>query len=189
MLICCNPVNKAYEMNVLKHPLSKDFDLDYPIVQYVDDTLITMPIDARQLVTLKGLLKSFTDSTGLRVNFSKSFLVPINMDDEKATHLANTIGFSIGSTPFTYLCLPLGTTRPSVDEFSPFLNKIEKRMMDINKLLSYPGRLLLVNSVLSALPTFYMLALKTPIKILDQVDKYRKIAYGTEVIPKEMVDV
>jgi hypothetical protein len=176
-------------MNVLKHPLSKDFDLDYPIVQYVDDTLIIMPVDARQLVTLKGLLKSFTDSTGLRVNFSKSFLVPINMDDEKATHLANTIGFSIGYTSFTYLCLPLGTTRPSVDEFSPFLNKIEKRMMDINKLLSYPGRLLLVNSILSALPTFYMLALKTPIKILDQVDKYRKIAYGTEVIPKEMVDV
>jgi hypothetical protein len=96
------------------------------------------------------------------------------MDDEKATHLANTIGCSVGSMSFTYLCLPLGTTRPSVDEFSPFLNRIEKHMMGINKLLSYPGRPFLVNSVLSALPTFYMLTLKIPINILDQVDKYRK---------------
>jgi hypothetical protein len=65
-------VNKAYQMNVLKHPLSKEFDQDYPIVQYTDDTLIIMPADARQLVILKGLLRSFTDSSGLRVNFSKS---------------------------------------------------------------------------------------------------------------------
>jgi hypothetical protein len=47
-------VNKAYQMNTLHHPLSKDFDHDYPIVQYVDDTLIIMPADARQLVILKG---------------------------------------------------------------------------------------------------------------------------------------
>jgi hypothetical protein len=47
-------VNKAYQMNTLNHPLSKDFDHDYPIVQYVDDTLIIMPTDARQLVILKG---------------------------------------------------------------------------------------------------------------------------------------
>jgi hypothetical protein len=85
-----------------------------------------MPTDARQLVILKGLLRSFTDSTGLRVNFSESFLVPINIDDGKANHLANTIGCSVGSMPFTYLGLPLGTTRPIIDEFSPFLNRIEK---------------------------------------------------------------
>jgi hypothetical protein len=44
----------------------------------------------------------------------------------------------------------------------------------MNKLLSYYGRLTYVNSILSALPTFFMCALKIPIKIFDQVDKYRK---------------
>jgi hypothetical protein len=46
--------------------------------------------------------------------------------------------------------------------------------MGIGKILSYQGRLILVNSMLSALPTFYMCALKIPISILEHVDKYMK---------------
>jgi hypothetical protein len=61
-------------------------------VQYANDTLIIMPAYALYLFTLKGLLRSFTDSIGLRVNYSKSFLVPINLDEGKANHLARTIG-------------------------------------------------------------------------------------------------
>jgi hypothetical protein len=167
-------INKVYHMNILKHPLSKDYGQDYSIVQYADDTLLILPADARQLLTVKGFLRSFTDSTELRVNFSKSFLVPSNMDDDRATHLPNTIGCSVGTLLFTYLGIPLATTRLTVEEFSPFLNRIKKRMMGLNKLLRYTGRLLLVNSIFSALLTFYMLTLKMPIKILDQVDKYMK---------------
>jgi hypothetical protein len=35
------------------------------------------------------------------------------------------------------------------------------------------GKLQLVDSVLSSLPTFYMCSVKVPIEILNQVDKYR----------------
>jgi hypothetical protein len=104
----------------MKHPISEDFGGDYPIVQYADDTLLIVPADARVLFNLKGLLRSFSDSTGLHVNFHKSFLVHINMDAQRATHLAMTFGCNIGSMPFTYLGLPL---------------------------LSYQGKLILVNSV------------------------------------------
>jgi hypothetical protein len=41
-----------------------------------------------------------------------------------ALHLANTIGCQVAEMPFTYLGLPVGTTRPTVDEFAPFLNRI-----------------------------------------------------------------
>jgi hypothetical protein len=60
-------INKEYHQNLLKHPLSKYFELEYPIVQYADDTWIVVPADAWQLIVLKGLLRSFTDSTGLKV--------------------------------------------------------------------------------------------------------------------------
>jgi hypothetical protein len=80
----------------------------------------------------------------------------------------------VAEMSFTYLGLPLGTTRHIVEDFHPLLNRIEMRMMGINRLLSYQGRLTLVNSVLSSLPTFFMCSLKVPIKIWDQVDKYRK---------------
>jgi hypothetical protein len=61
-------INKAYAMNLLKHPLSRDYEQDYPIVQYAEYTLIILPAEELQLLTLKGLLRTFTDSTGLRVN-------------------------------------------------------------------------------------------------------------------------
>jgi hypothetical protein len=46
--------------------------------------------------------------------------------------------------------------------------------MGIISLLSYAGRLIMVNSVLSALPTFYLGTLKIPVNVLHHIDKYRK---------------
>ena len=41
-------------------------------------------------------------------------------------------------------------------------------------MLSYQGRLILFNSVFSALPTFYMCSLQIPPPLIEQIDKYRK---------------
>jgi hypothetical protein len=96
------------------------------------------------------------------------------MTDARALHMANTFGCKVGSMPFTYLGLPLGTTKPTLQEFSPLLTRIERRLSGISKFLSYNGRLIMVNSVLSALPTFYMCTLKIPPQVIKQIDIYRK---------------
>jgi hypothetical protein len=70
-----------------------------------------------QLFTLKGIIKSFVDSMGLKVNYQKSFIVPINIDEDKALHLGNTIGYQVKQMPFIYLGVPLGITRPTVEDF------------------------------------------------------------------------
>jgi hypothetical protein len=72
---------------------------------------------ARQLVFLKSLLQTSATSTGLKVNYSKSMMIPINIEERKMSILANTLGCSIGSMPLTYLGLPLGTTKPQVADF------------------------------------------------------------------------
>jgi len=76
--------------------------------------------------------------------------------------------------PFTYLGLPLGTTKPIVIDFMPLMARVERRLSRICKFLSYNGRLIWVNSVFSALPTFYMCSLKLPPQIIKQIDSYRK---------------
>lgn len=81
--------------------------------------------------------------------------------------LAHSQGCKVGAMPFTYLGLPLGTTRPIVQEFMPILNRMEKHPMGILRFLSYSGRLILVNSVYSSIPTFYICAMKIPLEILD----------------------
>ena len=80
-------------------------DDDFPILHYADGALIFMQRDVTQLNHLKDLLSEFAESTGLKVNFDKSFMVPINVTEVKFDILANTLGCSRGSLPFTYLGL------------------------------------------------------------------------------------
>jgi hypothetical protein len=74
-------VNRAWHIGVLKYPIGENFGGEYPIMQYADDTLLIIPADATALFNLKGLLRSFLDSIGSHINFHKSFMVPISVDD------------------------------------------------------------------------------------------------------------
>ena len=84
---------------MLKHPLSEDFGEDFPIVQYAYDTLLILPTDARTLFNLKGLLRSFSDSTGPHVKFNKTSLMPIKENADEILHLANTFGCKVYASP------------------------------------------------------------------------------------------
>jgi hypothetical protein len=153
-------VNEAFQRQLISLPLCSSYGQDYPIVQYADDTFIIMLAVAKELFFFKCLLQSFAASIGLKVNSNKSFIVPINVNEEKTPILAGTLGCQIETMPFTYLGLPLGMTKPLVKDFMPLLSRIEKRLMGIAPFTSYAGRLTLVNVVLSALPTYYMCALE-----------------------------
>lgn len=121
-------INGLKDKEILKLPIPQPTS-DFLIVQYADYTLLIMQADARQLFCLKAILNSFASSTGLAVNFSKSLLVPINVSSEKMKVLAGTLGCQIGSFPFTYLGLPLGTTKPKIEEFAPLLDRVEKNYL------------------------------------------------------------
>jgi len=112
-------LNKAKDSNLLNLPLPLRHSPDFPIIQYADDTLIVMEACSRQLITLKAILHSFGESTGLKVNYSKSIMVPINISEEILDHLARTFNCEKGKLPFTYLRLPLSLTKPKVIDFSP----------------------------------------------------------------------
>jgi hypothetical protein len=107
-------INAEALLGNLSHPLGPDFGGDFPIIQYADDTLVILLAYCSQLSHLKEVLQTFASSTGLKVNFDKSFLVPINVVEEEWPSLIEALGCQLGSLPFTYLGLPLGTTRPSI---------------------------------------------------------------------------
>jgi len=108
--------------------------------------------------------------------------VPINLNAEETQHLASTFGCKVGSMAFTYLGLTLGTTRPYVQDFNPLICRIERRLCGISKMLSYQGRLILVNSVFSALPTFYMCSLQIPPPVIQQLIGIENTAFRVGVI-------
>jgi hypothetical protein len=119
-------------------------------------------------------LNSFAASTGLRVNFSKSSILPINVPPEKMAILAGTFGCQIGSLPFTYLGLPLGTTKPKKEDFAPLLDKVERKLTACSSLLSYSGRVEYFNTVISPSVTYAMCTFKLHKGVVHNIDRIRK---------------
>jgi hypothetical protein len=68
----------------------------------------------------------------------------------------------------------MGLTKLRVEDFLPLVQRIERRLSSTSNFLTQAGRLEMVNSVFSALPTFYIGKVKLPPTVLKQVDKYRK---------------
>jgi hypothetical protein len=133
-----------------------------------------MPADAVQLNNMKDILTLFSTSTGLQVNYHKTTIVPINIDTDHAQALAQSFGCKVESLPFTYLGLPLGTTRPTVNDLMPLVTKLDKRLSGISSLMTYTGRLTLLNFVINSLPMFPMCSLKVPITIFIHFEKSGK---------------
>ena len=168
-------INKAKDQGLLKLPIPLRYTNDFPIIQYADDTLLVMEACSKQLLALKGLLHTFGESTSLKVNYSKSFMVPINTSHPRLQHLARTFGREIGSLPFTYLGLPLSLTKPRIIVFSPLVSKCERRLAATSIFLNQAGRLEVTNSILTAMPAFCVSTFLLQQSVIEQIDKFRKL--------------
>ena len=88
--------------------------------------------------------------------------------------LAGTFGCDIGSMPFTYLGLPMGTTKPKIDDFTPMMDRVERRLSACSTWLSYSGRLEMINSGITPITTYAMCTLNLPKGVIENVDRARK---------------
>ena len=124
-------LNKAMWQWLISPPLNFNTALDFPIVQYADDTLVMMQADTRQLFYLKALLNTFADATGLKVNYNKSNLIPINMSEERAAIMINTLNCKRRSFPITYRGMPLILQKPNVEQCMPLVRKTTNKLMGL----------------------------------------------------------
>ena len=91
---------------------------------------------------------------GLKVNTLKNEMVPIG-EVPNVHVLAEILGCRIGSLPMTYLGMPLGASHKSPIVWNSILEKIERKLAGWKKMyLSKGGRLTLLKSTLSNLPTY-----------------------------------
>ncbi|XP_071727386.1 uncharacterized mitochondrial protein AtMg01250-like [Rutidosis leptorrhynchoides] len=76
-------------------------------LQYADDTIFFGEWNKRNAKYISKLLKCFENISGLKVNFRKSKLYGIGTSLTETEQMAQYINCSAGSTPFTYLGLPI----------------------------------------------------------------------------------
>jgi hypothetical protein len=104
--------------------------------------------------------------------------VPINIDNSQTMELANAFGCKVESLPFTYLGLPLGTTRTSVANLMPLESRSDKNLSRISAFMSYTGRLTLLNSLINSLPMYDMCTLNFISQSLFTLKEVGDNSYG-----------
>ena len=107
-------------------------------------------------------------------------MIRINLDPPSTNALARVFGCAVGTMPFTYLGLPLGTTRPTVQDLMPLVCRLKRRLTSTIAMMSYGGRLSWLNASVTSLLIFAMCTLKFPPKLLEILDKIRRRCLWTK---------
>ena len=66
--------------------------------------------------------------TGLRINYEKSVLIPLNCGKQWIDDTLDTIKCGAAKLPTTYLGIPLGANPRKSSTWKPILDKVEKRL-------------------------------------------------------------
>ena len=137
-------------------------------IQYLDDTVMILPAVPGKIGQVNNLLKHYAAQTGLKINYAKYMLIPLNVNPQTLNIILSELGCKQGSFSFTYLGLPLSDHRLRVEDFNPICQKIERRLSGCSSMLSYDGKLLLARAVFSTLPIFFMSTMALPISTIEK---------------------
>ena len=80
--------------------------------------------NSRNVRAIKSMLWSLELASGLKVNFHKSFLGAIGVEDRVLERYASILNCKLTSIPFTYLGVPIGADPSKVDTWKPILCKV-----------------------------------------------------------------
>ena len=145
---------------------------------FVNDTLIFCDADLDQILFLRMILIWFEAVSSPKINLGKSELVPVGMVDNLVLLLI-VLGCKQGTLPMKYLGLPLGAKFKDKAIWNPILEKIEQRLAGWKHLyLSKGGRVTLIKSTLSNLPTYFLSLFPIPVAVANELGNFREISYG-----------
>ncbi|KAE8787891.1 Serine/threonine-protein kinase SMG1 [Hordeum vulgare] len=141
---------------------------------YADDVMLFCHAEMDEVLAVKSILGIFETASGLQVNYGKSSATTLHGDEDSAA-LLDALGCQSADLPITYLGILLTTRRPSAAQMQPLVDAVAGRLPTWKAwLMNKAGRLALVKSVLSAIPTHQMLALAPPKKTLKQLEKIQR---------------
>lgn len=124
-------------------------------LQFANDTLIMCRASKDQVKYLRCVVRCFEVVLGLKVNLNKSKIFGVGHVNNLG-RLADCLGCLVGPLPTTYLGLPLGASYKCTS-WNLVVNRIQKRLASWKgSHLSKGGKVVLIKSVLSSLPTYFL---------------------------------
>lgn len=141
---------------------------------FADDTIVFCDAAPAQVLHNRKVLSCFEAVTGLCVNLSKSEMVPVGVVNDMSS-LASILSCRVGALPMLYLGMPLGAPYKTLSVWNSILEKIERRLASWQSLyLSKGGRLTLLKSTLSSLPTYYLSLFTIPVNVAQRIETLQR---------------
>ena len=117
--------------------------------------------------------------SGLKINFHKSEIFCYGQAKEFEDEYIELFGCNVGEYPFRYLGIPMHHRQLRNIDWSKVEEHFEKKLTCWKaKHLSYGGRLVLLNSVLSSLPMFMMSFFEIPKGFLRNLINTDRVSFG-----------
>jgi hypothetical protein len=141
---------------------------------FVDDVLIFSVGSRREAETLKNILLLFSKATGMKINEGKSSLTTNLLSEEECQTLRIFFPFEEKKLDdgLKYLGFFLKPNDYRKEDWKWLLKKMDKRLnIWSHRWLSRAGRLVLVKSVLEAIPVYWMSLSWIPKGILEATRK------------------
>lgn len=123
---------------------------------FADDLILFCNGDIWSVNILKGCLTKFASLSGLHLNATKSMCFLANVPPDDSADRMASLGFRMGVYPAKFLGVPLLTSKLSLADCRPLLDKITSRISSwTNRFLSYTGRLQLLKFVLFSIQSYW----------------------------------
>lgn len=151
------------------HPLCKPLKLSH--LCFVDDLLLFSKGKVESVMIILKAFATFSCASGLEMNKEKSEIYFNGVKGEDMQKILQCSGFQRCTFPFRYLGIPITFKRIGIGDCHKLVERMVGRIRGWGaKKLSYAGRLVLVQSILSQLHTYWARIFIIPTKVLNQVN-------------------
>lgn len=135
--------------------------------QFVDDTMLQGIPTVKEATAYKKILNDFALASAMEVNLTKSiFFLKTNIAIQR--NISRILGFQREVLPSKYLGIPLTDKPMHKNVWELVLNKMQDKIKCWSyRSLNLVGRLILMKTVLQAIPVFFLSTLPTPKGVLQ----------------------
>jgi hypothetical protein len=142
-------------------------------LQYADDALLFLRHNIKDSCHLKWLMMCFEHLSSMKINYSKSDMVPVNLEEETQVYV-KIFCYNLGAFPFKYLGAPLHHEKLKREDIQRVVDKIIKKIPGWQgKLMAYATMMALLKACLASIPIYLMSVIKFPKWAIKAINSQR----------------